>query len=57
MHGPRRLRILNMSRVEAADDLGDHVGLTVRELSSGTVTTLTAAAVVYATGPRVTGSR
>ncbi|MFF8593345.1 lysine N(6)-hydroxylase/L-ornithine N(5)-oxygenase family protein [Streptomyces sp. NPDC015220] len=50
--GPRRLRILNVSRLVAADDLGDHVDVTVRDLSSGSTTRLTADAVVYATGYR-----
>ncbi|MEU8852549.1 SidA/IucD/PvdA family monooxygenase [Streptomyces sp. NPDC048564] len=48
--GAGRLRILNVSRLVAAEDRGDHVDVTVRELSSGSTTRLTADAVVYATG-------
>lgn len=57
VRGPRRLRVLNVSRVLATADLGDRVDVTVRDLPSGTTTHLTADAVVYATGYRPTDLR
>ncbi len=57
VRGEERLRILNVSRVVAADDLGDEVTVTVEHLPSGAVERFEADAVVYATGYRPTDLR
>jgi L-ornithine N5-oxygenase len=50
--GERRLRLLNVSRLESARDLGDRVAVSVRTLTTGDVTTLEADVLVCATGYR-----
>ncbi len=57
VRGDERLRILNVSRVVDADDLGDRVNVTVEHLPSGGTEKFEADAVVYATGYRPTDLR
>jgi L-ornithine N5-oxygenase len=48
--GERRLRLLNVSRLESARDLGDRVAVSIRTLTTGEATTLQADVLVCATG-------
>ena len=48
--GERRLRLLNVSRLEAARDHGDRVTVTIRTLTTGEASTLDADVLVCATG-------
>jgi L-ornithine N5-monooxygenase len=48
--GERRLRLLNVSRLESARDLGDQVAVSIRTLTTGEVSTLHADVLVCATG-------
>ncbi|MFI6078149.1 lysine N(6)-hydroxylase/L-ornithine N(5)-oxygenase family protein [Actinoplanes sp. NPDC051343] len=48
--GERRLRLLNVSRLASARDLGDRVAVSVRTLTTGETTTLDADVLVCATG-------
>ncbi|MEV6726777.1 SidA/IucD/PvdA family monooxygenase [Streptomyces xanthochromogenes] len=57
VRGEERLRILNVSRVVRAEDLGDQVTVTVEHLPSGSTERFEADAVVYATGYRPTDLR
>lgn len=50
VHGVERLRILNVSRVTAAEENGDGVRVTVESLTAGERAALDADVVVYATG-------